>query len=70
MTRDNKNNKRYTKEEKESLVRRMLPPENISTSLLSIETGISKSTLATWKSKATGGLQASQKEVWAQEINL
>lgn len=67
MTRDNK---RYTKEEKESLVRRMLPPENISTSLLSIETGISKPTLATCKSKATGGAAASQKEVWAQEINL
>ncbi len=36
MARDNKNNKRYTKEEKESLVQRMLPAENISTSLLSI----------------------------------
>ena len=61
MARDNKNNKRYTKEEKETLVQRMLPPENISTSLLSIETGISKSTLATWKSKAAGGAASKSK---------
>lgn len=32
----------------------MLPPESISPTNLSIETGISKFTLATWKSKATG----------------
>ena len=31
----------------------MLPPESISPSKLSFETGISKSTLATWKTKAT-----------------
>ena len=52
MTRDNSKNRRYTKEEKEKLIRRMLPPESISTSKLSVETGISKSTLATWKTKA------------------
>ncbi|MEG1285404.1 MAG: hypothetical protein RSD22_06690 [Romboutsia sp.] len=34
----------------------MLPPENITPSNLSIETGISKSTLATWKTKAINGL--------------
>lgn len=53
MTKDNKNNKRYDKEEKENLIRRMLPPESISPTNLSIETGISKSTLATWKAKVT-----------------
>lgn len=47
MARDNSKNRRYTKEEKESLIARMLPPENISPSKLSFETGISKSTLAT-----------------------
>lgn len=52
MTRDNSKNRRYTREEKEILTARMLPPENISASKLSIETGISQSTLATWKSKA------------------
>jgi transposase-like protein len=44
--------KKYTKEEKDSLIRRMLPPENISLGSLATETGISKSTLATWKKKA------------------
>ena len=42
----------YTKGEKESLVIRLLPPESISLGALSNETGISKSTLATWKRKA------------------
>ncbi|MBD7913072.1 transposase [Clostridium sp. Sa3CVN1] len=53
IRRDNSKNRRYTKEEKESLIARMLPPENISPSKLSFETGISKSTLATWRTKAT-----------------
>jgi len=49
------NNKRYSVEEKERLVKRMLPPENYSVTKLSKETGIHKSTLATWKSKALNG---------------
>lgn len=52
MAKDNKNNTKYTREEKARLVARMLPPENISPTALSVETGISKSTLATWKSKS------------------
>lgn len=39
----------------------MLSPESISPTNLSIETGISKSTLATWKSKSTGGLASKEK---------
>lgn len=54
MTKNNKNNRKYTIEEKEALVTRMLPPESCSTTNLSIETGISISTLSTWKSKALG----------------
>jgi len=54
MTKDNKNNRKYTEEEKESLIVRMLPPENCSPRDLSTETGISISTLSTWKSKAIG----------------
>lgn len=46
-------NKRYIKEEKKKLLARMLSPERISPTNLSIETGIIKSTLATWKAKAT-----------------
>ena len=52
MTRDYSINKKYSKLEKEKLVTRMLPPENISVTDLSKETGISKSTLQTWKTKA------------------
>lgn len=44
--------KKYTKEEKDGLVARLFPPESISVGTLSNETGISKSTLATWKKKA------------------
>lgn len=61
MPKDNKNNRRYTKLEKEELVQRMLPPESILITELSIETGISKSTLATWKSKTIGGAASKPK---------
>lgn len=44
--------RRYSTEEKDKLIKRMLPPENCSPSKLAIETGISKSTLSTWKTKA------------------
>jgi len=44
--------KKYTKEEKDGLVKRLFPPESISVTVLSNETGISNSTLATWKKKA------------------
>ena len=43
--------KKYVKEEKDSLVARLFPPESISLGALSNETGISKSTLSTWKKK-------------------
>ncbi len=48
-------NRKYTKDEKDKLTVRLLPPENYSITKLSNETGISKSTLATWKSKALNG---------------
>lgn len=53
MTKDTKKNKRYDKKEKDKLIKRMLLPESISPTNLSIETGISPSTLATWKAKAS-----------------
>ena len=71
MTRDNSKNRRYTKEEKETLVKMMLPPESISPSKLSLETGISKSTLATWKTKASvekiKGTNISKKSISGRE---
>jgi transposase len=50
-----KNNRTYTKEEKEKIVTRLFPPESISLGELSIETGISKSTISTWKKKVING---------------
>jgi len=55
MAKDYKLNNKYTSEEKERLSARLLPPENISLSALSVETGISKSTLSTWKTKVLRG---------------
>ena len=52
MAKEYKNNRSYEKAEKEALIQRMLEPENISVKQLSIETGISSSTLSTWKTKA------------------
>jgi transposase-like protein len=53
-----KNNKRYSIEEKQRLIKRMLPPENCSVTKLSNETGVHKSTLSTWKTKALKGQPA------------
>lgn len=55
MTKDNKLNNKYTREEKDRLTKRLLPPENCTPTGLSVETGISQSTLATWKTKALKG---------------
>jgi len=45
----------YPKELKESIIARMLPPNNISVPELVRETGIPKDTLYTWRSKARKG---------------
>ncbi len=42
---------KYSKEFKESIIARMLPPENVSVPDLVRETGIPKDTLYTWRSK-------------------
>ncbi len=47
--------KSYPKELKESIIARMLPPNNISVLELVRETGIPKDTLYTWRSKALKG---------------
>jgi len=47
--------KSYPKELKESIIARMLPPNNISVPELVRETGIPKETLYTWRSKAHKG---------------
>lgn len=45
-------NRTYTQEEKEQILKRVLPPNNESLSKVSKETGITKSTISTWKTKA------------------
>ncbi|MCP4986577.1 MAG: hypothetical protein GY928_11145 [Colwellia sp.] len=59
-------NKKYTKIEKEILTKRLLPPENCSITTLSNETGISKSTLSTWKSKALNPKHTNMKSLSQQ----
>ncbi len=55
MTNNIRSNRKYTKDEKEKFISRILPPENYSVSELSKETDISKSPLATWKTKSLSG---------------
>ena len=45
----------YSKEMKENIIRRMLPPNNISVPVLSSEMGIPRETLYTWRIKAQKG---------------
>lgn len=66
MIKDTKNN-RYTREEKDRLTARLLPPENCSPSDLSSETGISISTLSTWKGKALRGNTLNRKTLSSRE---
>lgn len=47
--------KRYPDEFKESLVKRMLPPESISPTRLARECGVSKTSLRKWLNHAKGG---------------
>jgi transposase len=48
----NNNGKRYTEEMKESIVKRMMPPNNESISQLSEELGITEPTLYKWRKEA------------------
>lgn len=41
--------KHYSTNDKEAIVRRMMPPNPVSVTTLSVETGIPKGTLYTWK---------------------
>ena len=50
----------YPKELKESIIARMLPPNNISVPELVRETSISKDTLYCWRSKALNGCTPAQ----------
>lgn len=52
MPKNNKNNKRYSKEQKEAMVAKLLPPNNLTIAELSNQTGIPKTTLHSWKIKA------------------
>ena len=51
---------KYSKELKESIISRMLPPNNIGVPELVRETGIPKDTLYTWRSNARKGCAPAQ----------
>ena len=57
----------YTDEQKESLLKRMFHPENITVSQLARETGISKSTLATWKNRTSQVGQVKNKNIYSHK---
>lgn len=64
MTMNNKKNKynpNYTQEFKDSLVKRMLPPESISIKELSKETGVSKTSLTAWFKNASPTISSKSK---------
>lgn len=52
MPKDNKNNKSYSKEQIEAMVSKLLPPNNMSITELSSQSGIPKTTLYGWKTRA------------------
>lgn len=52
MPKDNKNNRSYTQEQKEAMVSKLLPPNNMSIPELSAQSGIPQTTLYGWKTRA------------------
>ncbi|MCF4113134.1 MULTISPECIES: transposase [Dethiosulfovibrio] len=56
---------RYSKEQKEAIKKRMMPPENMSIPKLSKETGITVTTLYNWRKE----LRASGKAAPCEEAN-
>ncbi len=52
MPKDNKNNKSYSKEQKEAMTAKLLPPNNMSVMELSKQSGIPQTTLYGWRSRA------------------
>jgi transposase len=64
--------KRYTKEMKESIVKRMMPPNNEAISRISEETGITETTLYKWRKEARAAGNATPgdgqgSEQWSSE---
>lgn len=57
----NKYNPNYSQELKDSLVKRMLPPEGISPKELSKETGVSPTSLRTWLNNASPAISNKSK---------
>ncbi len=52
MPKDNKNNRTYTEEQREAMVSKLLPPNNMSITELSAQSGIPQTTLYGWKARA------------------
>ena len=52
MPKDNKNNRMYTEEQREAMVSKLLPPNNMSITELSTQSGIPQTTLYGWKTRA------------------
>lgn len=52
MLKNEENKREYTKEEKEAMLSKLLPPSNMSVTELSAQSGIPKTTLYTWRTKA------------------
>jgi transcriptional regulator with XRE-family HTH domain len=60
----------YTKEYKKSLVKRMLPPENIHPKDLAEETGVSRTSLSTWLKNADEIIEINEYKTKWIEIDL
>jgi len=52
MPKDNKNNRSYTEEQKEAMVSKLLPPNNMTIPELSAQSGIPQTTLYGWRTRA------------------
>lgn len=68
MAKDNKKNKRYSKEFKESVLKRLEPPTNDTITSLSAELDVPRTTIYQWtKKKDKGSMNHKSNSKWTSE---
>jgi transposase-like protein len=62
--------KTYTKDFKEKMVKRMLPPENIRPKDLAIEIGVSRTALSNWLNESKSSINNNKSELEWIPVNI
>jgi transposase-like protein len=70
MLNNNGNKRKYTKEQKEAMVSKLLPPSNMPITELSAQSGIPQATLYTWKTRALKNSKTSKNTTSGKKFHI